>query len=98
MRSASLLASVAEAITMATLSNTGSTNNLIVFMGSYFNYCGFTCGLTTVRFILFGFSAIKPIIKSTVMGPKNIPFTVVNWNAIVPTTHPGDTGQALWQT
>ena len=32
------------------------------------------------------------------MNPKNIPFTVIDWNNVKPTTHPGDTGQALWQT
>ena len=32
------------------------------------------------------------------MNPKNIPFTVVDWSTITPTTHPGDTGKALWHT
>jgi len=32
------------------------------------------------------------------MSPKNIPFTVIDWNTITPTTHAGDSGQAFWQT
>jgi len=32
------------------------------------------------------------------MNSQNIPFTVVNWNLIEPTKHPGDQGMALWQT
>lgn len=32
------------------------------------------------------------------MNPKNIPFTVINWDSIIPSTHPGDEGTALWQT
>jgi hypothetical protein len=29
--------------------------------------------------------------------PAN-PFTVTDWAAIAPTSHPGDSGQALWRT
>lgn len=32
------------------------------------------------------------------MNPKNIPFTVINWDSVTPTTHPGDESTALWQT
>lgn len=28
----------------------------------------------------------------------SIPFTVVDWNHIAPTTHPGESGVAQWQT
>ncbi len=26
------------------------------------------------------------------------PFTVTDWSQVAPTTHPGDSGQALWRT
>ncbi|MGG5820525.1 DHCW motif cupin fold protein [Falsiroseomonas sp. HW251] len=26
-----------------------------------------------------------------------LPFTVTDWSAVEPTTHPGETGQALWR-
>jgi hypothetical protein len=26
------------------------------------------------------------------------PFTVTDWSQVAPTTHPGETGQALWRT
>ena len=27
-----------------------------------------------------------------------LPFTVTNWSDVVPTVHPGETGQAIWRT
>ena len=27
-----------------------------------------------------------------------LPFTVTDWSAVAPTTHPGETGQAEWRT
>ncbi len=32
------------------------------------------------------------------MSTQNIPFTVIDWNLINPTNHPGSQGMALWQT
>lgn len=32
------------------------------------------------------------------MVSPGIPFTTINWSDITPTTHPGETGIALWQT
>ena len=32
------------------------------------------------------------------MLSAGIPFTTINWDDIVATTHPGETGIALWQT
>lgn len=29
---------------------------------------------------------------------KNIPFSVINWNHMAASTHPGETGTALWKT
>ena len=32
------------------------------------------------------------------MRLPSIPFTTTDWNAIAPTTHPGETGVAFWRT
>jgi len=32
------------------------------------------------------------------MDAKNIPFRVIDWENVAKTTHPGTTGNALWQT
>ena len=31
-------------------------------------------------------------------GPVAFPFTVTDWSKVAPTTHTGETGQALWRT
>ncbi|MCK8783973.1 DHCW motif cupin fold protein [Roseomonas sp. NAR14] len=32
------------------------------------------------------------------MRIPTLPFTVTDWDAMVPTVHPGETGHALWRT
>ena len=32
------------------------------------------------------------------MKLPNSPFTATDWSLVAPTTHPGETGQALWRT
>jgi len=32
------------------------------------------------------------------MSSKNIPFTVIDWDTVPATDHPGDPGNATWQT
>ncbi len=32
------------------------------------------------------------------MKLPTLPFTVTDWSAVEPTTHPGETGEALWRT
>ena len=32
------------------------------------------------------------------MKIPNLPFTVTDWSKVAATTHPGETGQALWRT
>lgn len=32
------------------------------------------------------------------MKITDVPFTTINWNNILPTVHPGDSGTAFWRT
>jgi quercetin dioxygenase-like cupin family protein len=32
------------------------------------------------------------------MNTKNIPFQVINWDTVIKTNHPGETGNSTWQT
>lgn len=32
------------------------------------------------------------------MQIKDVPFMTADWNKIVPTEHPGETGKAFWRT
>src|SRR6185436_19406287 len=32
------------------------------------------------------------------MKIPSLPFTVIDWSAVAPTVHPGETGEAIWRT